>query len=156
MSAIWEELVFLDKETGEALQRFVYDKPYSFLFACADTNELYTKFDRILIKDQHAPEKDQEGDEAEEGKREKHEDVAGPDDSGQCAGGRRAWRSGRRRRSGRRGRRRCVSERPSRLWDYLCASADGVWAAIPATVNGIRAAKPSRSAFFAGPATERT
>jgi len=67
MSAIWEELVFLDKKTGEALQRFVFDKPYSFLFACADTKELYKKFDRILIKDQHAPEEDQEGDEAEEG-----------------------------------------------------------------------------------------
>ena len=67
MSAIWEELVFLDKETGEALQRFVFDKPYSFLFACTDTNKLYKNFDRILIKDQHAPEEDQEGDEAEEG-----------------------------------------------------------------------------------------
>jgi hypothetical protein len=67
MSVIWEELIFLDKETGEVLQRFVFDKPYSFLFACADTNELYKKIDRILIKDQHAPEEDQEGDEAEEG-----------------------------------------------------------------------------------------
>ena len=67
MSAIWEELVFLDKETGESLQRFVFDKPYSFLFACADTNTLYKKFDRILIKDPHAREEVQEGDEAEEG-----------------------------------------------------------------------------------------
>ncbi len=40
MTAIWEELVFLDTETGEALQRFVFDRPYSFLFACADTSEL--------------------------------------------------------------------------------------------------------------------
>ena len=46
-SAIWEELIFLDKETGEGLQRFVFDERYSFLFACADTNELYKKFDRI-------------------------------------------------------------------------------------------------------------
>ena len=67
MSAIWEELVFLDKEIGEALQRFVFEKPYSFLFACADTDELIKKLDRILIKDHHAPEEDQEGDEAEEG-----------------------------------------------------------------------------------------
>ena len=68
MAAIWEELIFLDKETGEALQRFVFDKPYSFLFACADTNELTKKFDRILIKD-HAPKEDQEREdvEAEEG-----------------------------------------------------------------------------------------
>ncbi len=42
-SAIWEELIFLEKETGEALQRFVFNKPYSCLFACADTNELCTK-----------------------------------------------------------------------------------------------------------------
>ncbi len=67
IAAIWEELIFLDRETGEALQRFVFDKPYSFLFACADTNELYNFFDRILIKDHHATEENQEGDEAEEG-----------------------------------------------------------------------------------------
>ncbi len=67
MAAIWEELIFLDRETGEALQRFVFDKPYSFLFACADTNELCKKNDRILIKDHHAPAENQEGDEAEEG-----------------------------------------------------------------------------------------
>ena len=68
MSAIWEELVFLDKETGEALQRFVFDKPYSFLFACADTNELYKKFDRILIKDHHARQEEvHEETEGEEG-----------------------------------------------------------------------------------------
>ncbi len=41
MSAIWEEFIFLDKETGEALQRFVFDRPYSFLFACAVANMLY-------------------------------------------------------------------------------------------------------------------
>ena len=44
MTAIWEELIFLDKETGEALQRFMFDKPYSFLFACADTNEMCKKY----------------------------------------------------------------------------------------------------------------
>jgi hypothetical protein len=66
MTAIWEELIFLDKETGEALQRFVFDKPYSFLFACADTNELYKKFDRIMIKDRHAPPEEGEGEGAEE------------------------------------------------------------------------------------------
>ncbi len=49
----WEELVFVDKETEEALQRFVFDQPYSFLFACADANELCKKNDHILIKDRH-------------------------------------------------------------------------------------------------------
>jgi hypothetical protein len=43
MVAIWEELIFLDRETGEALHRSVFDKPYSFFFACADTNNLYKK-----------------------------------------------------------------------------------------------------------------
>jgi len=40
MVAIWEELIFLDKETGEALHRSVLDKPHSFLFAFADKNDL--------------------------------------------------------------------------------------------------------------------
>jgi hypothetical protein len=43
ITAIWEELVFLDKGTGEAMHRFVFDRPYSFLFACADTNDLCKK-----------------------------------------------------------------------------------------------------------------
>jgi len=43
-----------DKEMGETLQRFMFDRPYSFLFACADTNTLYKNFDRIVIKDRHA------------------------------------------------------------------------------------------------------
>ena len=43
-------------ETG-----FVFDERYSFVFACADTNELYKKFDRIiLIRDRHASKQDEE------------------------------------------------------------------------------------------------
>ena len=49
MRAIWEELIFLDKEIGRALRRFVFDRPYSVLFTCADTNELYKELDRIII-----------------------------------------------------------------------------------------------------------
>ncbi len=41
MTAIWEELVFLDKETVEALQRFAFNRSWSFLFAHTDTDELY-------------------------------------------------------------------------------------------------------------------
>ncbi len=29
-TAIFEELIFLDREQGEALTRFVFDKPYKF------------------------------------------------------------------------------------------------------------------------------
>ncbi len=44
----------------------MFDKPYSFLFACADTNELYKKIDRILVKDRHAPQEEDQGESAEE------------------------------------------------------------------------------------------
>jgi hypothetical protein len=49
ISTIWEELIFLYKEAGEALQRFVFDRPCAFLLTCANTNELYNKFNRVLI-----------------------------------------------------------------------------------------------------------
>jgi hypothetical protein len=45
----------------------VFDKPYSFLFACADTNELNIKIDRLNIADRHAPQEEGEGESAEEG-----------------------------------------------------------------------------------------
>ena len=45
----------------------MFDKLYIFLFACADTNKLYKNIDCVLIKNHHAPEENQEGDEAEEG-----------------------------------------------------------------------------------------
>ena len=37
-SAIFEELVFLDQEHGEARARFVIDPPYEFIFADMNTN----------------------------------------------------------------------------------------------------------------------
>ena len=50
-TAIFEELIFLDREQGEALTRFVFDKPYQFIFADVNTNQLYKNFDRIIEKD---------------------------------------------------------------------------------------------------------
>ena len=44
----------------------MFDKPYSFLFTCAGTNELYKQIDRILIKDRHVPREEGESAEAEE------------------------------------------------------------------------------------------
>jgi hypothetical protein len=38
--AIFQESIFLDKEQGEALTRFVFDAPYQFLFADVNTNQL--------------------------------------------------------------------------------------------------------------------
>lgn len=51
VEAIFSELIFLDKDTADKLQRYVYDEPYSFMFADVNTNKLYKKFDLITIKD---------------------------------------------------------------------------------------------------------
>jgi hypothetical protein len=64
ITAIWEEPMLIDTE---ALQRFVFDWPYSFLFACADTSEFLKIFDRIFIKDRHAPEEEDQCAKVEEG-----------------------------------------------------------------------------------------
>ncbi len=50
-TSIFEELIFLDREQGEALTRFVFDKPYQFLFADVSTNHLWKQIDRIIVKD---------------------------------------------------------------------------------------------------------
>jgi hypothetical protein len=50
-TAIFEELIFLDREQGEALTRFVFDKPCQFLFADVNTNHLFKNLDRIIVKD---------------------------------------------------------------------------------------------------------
>jgi hypothetical protein len=50
-TAIFEELIFLDKDEGEALTRFVFDIPYAFLYVDVNTNSLYKNFDRITQRD---------------------------------------------------------------------------------------------------------
>ena len=50
----------------------MFDRPYSFPFAYADTNTLYEKNDRIVRKDRHAKAEEAEvPKEAEEGANEK-------------------------------------------------------------------------------------
>jgi hypothetical protein len=56
----------------------VFDKLYSFLFACAETNNLYKTIDRILIKDRHAPAEEGESAEAEEEHNDKGDCLACP------------------------------------------------------------------------------
>ena len=58
-TAIFEELIFLDKDEGEALTRFVFDVPYAFLYVDVNTNSLYKNFDRITQRDA-SKEKDKE------------------------------------------------------------------------------------------------
>lgn len=58
-TAIFEELIVLDKDEGEALTRFVFDVPYAFLYVDVNTNSIYKKFDRITQRDA-SKEKDKE------------------------------------------------------------------------------------------------
>ena len=50
-TAVFEELIFLDRDVADRLQRYVFDAPYAFLFADVNTNALHKNFDRIEIKD---------------------------------------------------------------------------------------------------------
>lgn len=48
-ASIFEELIFLDKDTAARLQRFVFDRPYAFLYGDVNTHSLFKNFDRIII-----------------------------------------------------------------------------------------------------------
>ena len=50
-SAIFDELIFLDRDVADKLQRFVFDEPYTFMFVCVDTNKIHKNFDSVHIKD---------------------------------------------------------------------------------------------------------
>lgn len=53
-AAVFEELLFMDKDAADALHNFVYDEPYSFLFVDVNTNSLFKKFDTIVVHGGHA------------------------------------------------------------------------------------------------------
>ena len=46
---IFEELLFIDRDIGDKLQGFIYDKPYSFMFSDIDTGEIFKNFDLVKI-----------------------------------------------------------------------------------------------------------
>ena len=48
---IFEELIFLDRDSADKLLRFIFDKPYSFLLADVDAGKLHKSFDLININD---------------------------------------------------------------------------------------------------------
>ncbi len=58
VTTIWVELVFLDKETGEALQRFVLIGPTRSSLDAPTPTSSTKQLDRNLIKDRHAPKQD--------------------------------------------------------------------------------------------------
>ena len=58
-TAIFEELTALPREEAEEVLRFVFDRPYAFMFADTGSGELYNNFDRIGIHDSNAAAEDQ-------------------------------------------------------------------------------------------------
>ena len=46
-TAIFEELIALPREEADEVMRFVFDRPYAFMFADTGTGDLYKNFDRI-------------------------------------------------------------------------------------------------------------
>ena len=63
-TAIFEELIAMERTEAEALMRYVFDRPYNFLFADTGTGEVYKNFDRITIQEsdsRHARPTDGEG-----------------------------------------------------------------------------------------------
>jgi hypothetical protein len=55
-TAVFEEQLALPREEADEVIRFVFDRPYAFMFPDIGTSELYKNFDRTSIsddKDQH-------------------------------------------------------------------------------------------------------
>lgn len=46
---IFEELIYLDRDTADRLMEFIFDEPYSFLFANTDAGIICKNFDSITI-----------------------------------------------------------------------------------------------------------
>jgi KaiC/GvpD/RAD55 family RecA-like ATPase len=46
-TAIFEELIALPREEAKEVMRFIFDRPYAFMFADTGTGELYKNFDRV-------------------------------------------------------------------------------------------------------------
>jgi phage-related minor tail protein len=57
-TAIFEELITLPRDEADEVMRFVFDRPFAFMYADTGTGELYKNFDRIGIS--NAATKDQE------------------------------------------------------------------------------------------------
>jgi hypothetical protein len=59
-TSIFEELIALPREEAEDVMRFVFDRPYAFMFADTGTGELYKNFDRTGRHDSNAAAEDQD------------------------------------------------------------------------------------------------
>lgn len=50
-SGIFDELIFMDRDEADQLQRFIFDAPYTFMFAETASGQIYSGFDRIKSSD---------------------------------------------------------------------------------------------------------
>lgn len=58
--AIWEELMFLPKNTGDSLLRFCYKEPYDFLMGNCNTGEMFRNFNRLVLPEEEGYETETE------------------------------------------------------------------------------------------------
>jgi hypothetical protein len=61
-TAIFEELVSLPREEADEVMRFIFDRPFAFMFADTSTGEMYKNFGLIGIQDAAAKNQDLETD----------------------------------------------------------------------------------------------
>ena len=49
--SIFEELIFLQKDQGDELIKYVFKKPHDFLLSNIETGELYRNFNKLILSD---------------------------------------------------------------------------------------------------------
>ena len=54
MEHIFEELVETHKDNIDVISKYVFDKPYQFLFINPDSRRMFKCFDEIIVRDPHA------------------------------------------------------------------------------------------------------
>jgi hypothetical protein len=50
-TTIFEELITLPRDEAHEVMRYMFDRPYAFMFADTGTGNLYKNFDRVGIDD---------------------------------------------------------------------------------------------------------
>lgn len=64
--AIWEELMFIPKSTGDELMRFAYRESYDFLMGNCNTGDLHRNFNRLVLPEDTTQDPDENLDDAED------------------------------------------------------------------------------------------
>lgn len=64
-SNIWEELLFIPRDVADALLRWLYDEPHTFMFADVGTGDIFRNFDLISYEEKDGAEEDDDDDQEE-------------------------------------------------------------------------------------------